>query len=374
MTDHDETQAHHGGPNGNGNGHRERNRHTFELFRRHPANPILSVADWPYPANTVFNPGAVQLPSGETLLLVRVEDRRGLSHLTIARSADGLTDWRVDPAPTISPEPDGFPEELWGIEDPRIVWLPEIEQYAITYTAYSRTGPLVALMLTRDFVSFERKGPIMPPEDKDSAFFPRRIAGRWALIHRPVPMQGKANMWLSFSPDLKHWGDHMVLMEARDGAYWDAGKIGLSPPPVETSEGWLVIYHGVRSTPAGALYRAGLALLDLDDPRRVILRGDEWVFGPEAPYELAGDVENVVFPCGVTTDVAQDQLRIYYGASDTSVAVATARISELLQWLRDHTTKQRPRRRAGDYGPLGGGIDRTRAHGRAGTVEAAGAH
>ncbi|CAN5484956.1 glycosidase [soil metagenome] len=351
MTDQDETHAAYRAPNGSG--HRERNRHTFELFHRHPANPILSVADWPYPANTVFNPGAVRLPDGETLLLVRVEDRRGLSHLTIARSADGLSNWRIDSSPTIPADPQGHPEELWGIEDPRIVWLPEIEQYAITYTAYSRTGPLVALMLTRDFRSFDRRGPIMPPEDKDSAFFPRRVAGRWALIHRPVPTQGKANMWLSFSPDLKHWGDHMVLMEARDGAYWDAGKIGLSPPPVETSEGWLVIYHGVRHTPAGALYRTGLALLDLDDPRRVILRGDEWVFGPEAPYELAGDVENVVFPCGATSDLERDELRIYYGASDTSVAVATARISELIQWLRDHTTKHVPRRRAGDYGPLG---------------------
>ncbi len=106
-----------------------------ELFRRHPGNPILTAADWPYPANSVFNAGATRLPHGETVLLVRVEDRRGISHLTVARSADGIGDWRIDPKPTLRPRPKAYPEELWGIEDPRIVYLPDIEQYAITYTA-----------------------------------------------------------------------------------------------------------------------------------------------------------------------------------------------------------------------------------------------
>ena len=119
--------------------------------------------------------------------------------------------------------------------------------------------------MTDDFKTFDRYGAILPPEDKDAAFFPRRFGGRWALIHRPVPgiAGAKANMWLSFSPDLENWGEHCVLLEARDGAWWDARKIGLSPQPIETSEGWLVVYHGVRGTAAGALYRVGLALLDL---------------------------------------------------------------------------------------------------------------
>jgi len=305
------------------------------MFSRHFNNPILTSADWPYAANTVFNPGAVQLENGETLLLVRVEDRRGISHLTAARSSDGFTGWKVDPVPTLLPSPEIFQEELWGIEDPRITWMPEIAKYAITYTAYSRNGPLVALALTEDFRVFERCGPIMPPEDKDAALFPHRLRGRWALIHRPVPNApgAKANIWLSFSPDLRHWGDHMVLMEAREGALWDAGKIGLSPPPIETSEGWLIIYHGVRNTAAGAIYRLGLALLDRDDPCVVLRRGEEWVFGPEESYELMGDVPNVVFPGGVVVDSASDELRMYYGAADTCVAVATAKVSELVEWL-----------------------------------------
>jgi predicted GH43/DUF377 family glycosyl hydrolase len=341
-----------GRPNGGRNGHLRR------MFTRYFANPILTAADWPYAANTVFNPGAVRLANGETLLLVRVEDRRGVSHLTTARSADGLAGWTVDPVATLQPNPEVYQEEVWGIEDPRITWMPEIAKYGITYTAYSRNGPLVALALTEDFRVFERCGPIMPPEDKDAALFPRRLGGRWALIHRPVPnTPAKANIWLSFSPDLKHWGDHMVLFEARDGSYWDAGKIGLSPPPIETSEGWLIIYHGVRHTPAGAIYRLGLALLDHDDPCTVLRRGEEWVFGPEEPYELMGDVPNVVFPCGVVVDDAIDELRMYYGASDTCVAVATAKVSELLEWLLTCCPPHPPRLRAGEHGHLQLGVN-----------------
>jgi predicted GH43/DUF377 family glycosyl hydrolase len=174
---------------------------------------------------------------------------------------------------------------------------------------------------------------IILPEDKDAALLPHRFKGRWALIHRPVS-GSRANMWLSYSPDLKHWGDHCVMLEARRGAWWDANKIGLSPQPVETAEGWLVVYHGVRMTLAGCLYRLGLALFDLEDPARLIRRGDEWVFGPHEPYERMGDVGDVVFPCGVTHDEATDELRMYYGAADTAIALATANVNDLLDWLK----------------------------------------
>lgn len=307
-----------------------------ELFHRYPGNPILTADTWPYRANTVFNAGATLLDNGDTLLLVRVEDRRGISHLTAARSADGFSKWQIDAQPTLLPDPDHYPEEHWGIEDPRITWVPELERYAIAYTAYSTSGPLVSLALTRDFSTFERQGVVMPPEDKDAALFPRRFNGRWGLIHRPVSNfpPGRANIWLSFSPDLRHWGDHTLIIEARRGAWWDANKIGLSPQPLETTEGWLIIYHGVRLTAAGCLYRLGLALLDLDDPRRLIRRSDEWVFGPVESYERVGDVGDVVFPCGATYWPESDELRLYYGAADTAIAVATARMRELLDWLR----------------------------------------
>jgi predicted GH43/DUF377 family glycosyl hydrolase len=222
------------------------------------------------------------------------------------------------------------------VEDARIVRLESLGLFAVTYTAYSRAGPLVALAMTEDFQTFERHGTIMSPEDKDAAFFPRQFGGRWALIHRPVPHTAgaKANMWLSFSPDLRNWGDHHVLLEARDGAWWDAGKIGLSTQPIETAEGWLIVYHGVRETPAGSLYRVGLALLDLEDPLQVLRRGDEWVVGPCAMYEVTGDIPNVVFPCGAILDAASGELRLYYGAADSCVGLMTAQISEVLDWLR----------------------------------------
>ncbi|HET9682241.1 MAG TPA: hypothetical protein VFP19_09400 [Candidatus Limnocylindrales bacterium] len=303
------------------------------LFVRSAANPILTAADVPYPANTVFNPGATRL-AAETVLLVRVEDLRGISHLHAVRSADGETDWRFDPEPLLKADVDRDPEETWGCEDPRLTWLPEREEWAIAYTAYSRRGPLVSLATTRDFRTVRRLGPVMPPEDKDAALFPRRFRGRWAMIHRPSPLRGGAHMWLSYSPDLRHWGDHKLLLEARDGAWWDAGKIGLGPPPLETPDGWLIMYHGVRLTADGPIYRAGLALLDLDDPGTVVHRLDEWVFGPDAPYEISGDVGRVVFPCGWVHDEARDRLLLYYGAADTVVGLATARFSDVLAAVR----------------------------------------
>ncbi len=304
------------------------------LIVRHGGNPILTAAQWPYPVNTVFNAGATRLPDGSTLLLCRVEQRSGISHLCAARSVDGISGWVIDPQPTLAPEPERYPEELWGIEDPRITWVPELNRYAVAYTSYSRGGPGVSLALTQDFRTFERYGVVMPPEDKDAALLPRRIGGHWALIHRPVTTWRGAHIWISYSPDLRHWGSHHLILAAREGAWWDSNKIGLSPPPIETPEGWLLIYHGVRQTAAGCLYRLGLALFDLEVPERCLLRGDDWIFAPEEPYERHGDVANVVFPCGYTVGPDGDRLCLYYGCADTCIGLATASIRQLLDWLR----------------------------------------
>ena len=311
------------------------NNHHPELFVRHKLNPILTAADWPYPIHSVFNAGATLLQDGTTLLLCRVEDRRGHSHLCVARSVNGINNWQIDSQPTLSADPENFPEELWGIEDPRITYVPELKKYAVVYTAFSSGGPGVALALTEDFHTFERYGMIMPPEDKDAALLPHRIGGYWAMIHRPVSYPG-AHIWMSYSPDLRHWGSHKLILEARRGAWWDANKIGLSPPPIETPQGWLVIYHGVRQTAAGSIYRLGLALFDLHTPEHCLKRSDEWVFGPEERYEQRGDVGNVVFPCGYTIAPDGDTLHLYYGAADTSIALATGSIRALLEWLEQH--------------------------------------
>ncbi len=309
----------------------------LRLLKRHPDNPLLTAFDWPYFVNTVFNAGAARLPSGETVLLCRVEDCSGLSHLCVARSVNGVTNWKIEPMPTLTPDLDNHPEELWGIEDPRVVWAPELESFVVTYTCHSQRGPGVSLALTKDFREFERIGIVMPPEDKDAALLSRRIGGRWAMIHRPVPRIGRAHIWMSFSPDLRHWGDHTVVLKARRGGWWDAGKIGLSPPLIETPEGWLMMYHGVRVTAGGCLYRLGLALFDLDDPTQCMLRSTKWIFGPEADYERTGDVGDIVFPCGYTISDDGDAISLYYGAADTSISLATGRITEMLDWLKKNS-------------------------------------
>jgi predicted GH43/DUF377 family glycosyl hydrolase len=269
-----------------------------------------------------------------------VEDRRGLSHLTAARSPNGVDGWVIDPQPTLPADPEHYPEELWGVEDPRITYVPELDQYMIAYTAFSRGGAGVALASTEDFVHFERYGMIMQPEDKDACLLPKRINGRWALIHRPAGMMA-AHMWISYSNDFVTWGAHKLMLEARLGGWWDATKIGLSCPPIETARGWLTIYHGVKRNAAGAIYRLGLALFDLENPEQCVARGDDWIFSPEESYERRGDVDNVVFPCGYTLGPDGDTVRLYYGAADTSIALASGSLKAMLAWL-DEFGKESP--------------------------------
>ncbi|MBL7189282.1 MAG: glycosidase [Phycisphaerae bacterium] len=300
-----------------------------DLFERYVGNPIMTADNWPYATNAVFNPAAAKL-NNETLLLVRVEDMRGFSHLTVARSADGFTNWEIDPTPTMQADQNSREEE-WGLEDPRIVWLEEQKQFAVTYVSFSEGGPVVSLAITKNFKTFARLGGLLPPEDKDACLFPRRFNGRFALIHRPI-VRGEAHMWISFSPDLKHWGDHRPLIKTRH-AYWDGQRVGLACQPIETPQGWLMFYHGVRNTTAGAIYRVGLALLDLNSPWKVLRRGDEWVLGPSAPYERIGDVSDVVFPNGAIVQKETDQIHLYYGAADSTIAVATAKMSNCVDYI-----------------------------------------
>lgn len=304
----------------------------LELFKRYSKNPIITIKDIPFKANSVFNAGATKYKD-ETILLMRVEDMRGISNLTIARSKNGYDEWVIDEQPTLVPEPEIFPEEIWGIEDPRITYLEDLKKYAITYTAYSNGGPLVSLAFTEDFVTFEKVGAILPPEDKDAALFPVKFKNRWVLIHRPIisTPYNAAHIWISYSPDLLHWGEHRILIRARYGAWWDANKIGLSPPPLYTPEGWIILYHGVKKTAGGSIYRLGLALLDKDDPSKVLKRSDEWIFGPREYYEREGDVDDVVFPCGWIVD--GDEVRLYYGAADTSIALAVGSLKEIKEYL-----------------------------------------
>ncbi|MBU2530922.1 MAG: glycosidase [Elusimicrobia bacterium] len=288
---------------------------------------------WPYPINTVFNPAAAEV-NGETVLLARIENKFGISHLTVARSKDGITNWKINKSPSIEPD-DKRPEEELGVEDPRITWMEELKLWAITYTAYSKDCPLVSLATTKDFKTFKKMGPILRQIDKDAALFPKRINGRWAIIHRPyLDPAVPAHMWMSFSPDLKHWGDSQIFMRARKGNAWDGAKLGICPEPIETPDGWLILYHGVRETCYGSIYRIGLALLDLKEPWKVLHRSKDWVMTPLAPYELLGDVGNVIFAGGWIHDKKKGTLCIYYGGADTCIALASAKMKDVLSYIK----------------------------------------
>jgi predicted GH43/DUF377 family glycosyl hydrolase len=280
----------------------------------------------------VFNPAAVAV-GDETVLLARVEDRRGISHLTVARSANGADGWSVAADALLAPADDS-PTEQWGFEDPRIVWIDELDRYVITCTAYGPAGPAVFLATTEDFASVERYGIVRQPDDKNAALLPHRIDGRWVLFHRPkTEFGGRGEIFVSRSADLFSWSTPEPVLQPRTGAWWDSLRIGLGPPPLRTDHGWLLIYHGVKDTVGGEVYRVGLALLDLDEPTRVLRRLPSWVLAPTAPPERTGDVPNVVFPCGLIHEPESDELRLYYGAADTSICLATAQLEAVLEAL-----------------------------------------
>ena len=186
------------------------------LFQRYRGNPILSPNRWPYTVNAVMNAGAAEV-NGTTVLLCRVEDRRGLSHLAVARSADGLSNWVVEQPPLLEPEP-GVVHDSWGLEDARLTWVPELDRWVIAYTSFGPGGPGLSLATTADFHSVERLGMVRAPEDKNGALLPRRIGDHFVLLHRPAAaLTGRSDIWLSRSTDL-HVGAAGPVMEAAPAA------------------------------------------------------------------------------------------------------------------------------------------------------------
>lgn len=249
-----------------------------------------------------------------------------ISHLRVARSKDGVN-VTIASAPAIAA---ATRYEAYGVEDPRIT---EIDgTYWINYTAVSSYGIATALASTRDFRVFERHGIIFPPDNRDVTIFPERIGGQFAALHRPMPSGGglaKPTIWLARSPDMRSWGQHEFVAEARDGM-WDDAKIGGGAVPVRVQAGsrsaWLAIYHGVTASPIS--YALGALLLDGTDPARVIGRSREPILRPETPYEREGFFGGVVFTCGAL--VEGDQVRVYYGAADGVTAVADLSLAEIL--------------------------------------------
>lgn len=295
------------------------------VVKRYEKNPILTKDDVPYPVATVHNAGVVK-HNGKYVMLFRSHLKNGRSVIGIAESINGF-DFKVRPEPFITPAKSGvFAQyEEYGVEDPRITRLDGA--YFITYSAYSRHGVRIALAKTVDFEQVEKISLITHADFRNVVLFPEKIGGRYARLDRPHSEISPWSIWISYSPDLVHWGDSRVVLKPAC-YHWDEMKVGPGAPPVKTEQGWLDIYHGVFKTMDGAVYRLGAALHDLADPSRILGVADEWILQPEDPWEITGYVHNVVFCCGAVPE-PDGTLKLYWGGADSVMCAGTASIDEL---------------------------------------------
>lgn len=241
----------------------------------------------------------------------RVLNLTSLSHLRIARSADGIH-FTVDEKPAIEPTAE---EESWGMEDPRITKIEDV--YYINYTSVTENGPATSLISTKDFVDYQRHGIIFAPENKDVTIFPEKINGMYVAFNRPVPCGiGAPEMWIAKSPDLFHWGEqkHFCGLSKDDRESWDNGRIGGGAVPFKTDRGWVKIYHAADQNDR---YCLGAFLLDLEDPSVVLAKTAAPILEPQEDYERNGFFGNVVFTCGCL--VKGERVIIYYGAADDKI-------------------------------------------------------
>ena len=296
------------------------------LIKRYNKNPILTKDDVPYPVATVHNAGIVKFRN-RYMMIFRSHQLNGRSILGLAESDDGYN-FRVNEKPFMTPAADGIFKEYeeYGLEDPRIIFLEG--EYLITYSAYSRHGVRIGLAKTRDFKSIDRFSLITEADYRNVVIFPEKFKGLYARLDRPHSEISPWSIWISYSPDLRFWGESRLVMKPAQ-YHWDEMKIGPGAPPIKTSRGWLNIYHGVFPTMDGSVYRLGAALHDLQDPSKIIAVGDEWILQPEEVYEITGYVHNVVFTCGAVPE-DDGSVKIYWGGADTVMCVGTADLNDLV--------------------------------------------
>jgi len=296
------------------------------IIKRYEKNPILTKHDVPYPVETVHNAAVIKYQENY-IMLFRSHLRNGRSIIGIAKSDDGFS-FTVKPEPFLVPASKGiFSEyEEYGVEDPRIC--PLDGQYYITYSAYSRHGVRIALTRTDDFKQIERMAFITQCDYRNVVLFPQKFGGHYVRLDRPHTGISPWSIWISYSPDLIHWGNSRVVIKPQQ-YHWDEMKIGPGAPPIKTEYGWLNIYHGVFKTMDGSIYRLGVALHQLDDPAKVIGVSDDWILQPEDPWEVTGYVHNVVFTCGAVPE-DDGTVKIYWGGADTVMCVGSAYIKDLV--------------------------------------------
>ena len=297
------------------------------LVKRYEGNPILTKNDVPYPVETVHN-AAVIKHGGQYIMLFRAHRRNGRSIIGIADSEDGYH-FDVRPEPFMIPAKSGAFSiyEQFGVEDPRVCKIGDT--YYITYSCYSKHGVRIGLARTSDFKKVDRVALITQADHRNVVLFPQKFDGRYVRLDRPHSEISPWSMWISYSPDLIHWGASELLIKP-ETYHWDEMKIGPGATPFRTDQGWLNIYHGVFPTMNGAVYRLGVALHDLEDPARIIGIADEWILQPEDPWEITGYVGNVVFTCGAVPE-NDGTVKIYWGGADSVMCVGVAQIQELVE-------------------------------------------
>lgn len=302
---------------------------------RYSRNPIIPHDLIPT-SNSIFNSAVV--PYGDGFAGVfRCDDKRRYMQIHAGRSADGVN-WTIEPERIHWQPADERAAEINEFVyayDPRVAWIED--RYYVTW-CNGYHGPTIGVGYTHDFETFIQMENAFLPFNRNGVLFPRKIGGRFGMLSRPsdnghTPF---GDITYSESPDMVHWGRHRYVMGTKPG--WQHTKIGAGPIPIETREGWLLIYHGVLTSCNGFVYSFGAALLDLDEPWKVIARGEPYLLAPQAPYERVGDVPNVAFPCAALVDADTGRMAIYYGGADTVVALAFGYVDEIVEFVKTHSS------------------------------------
>jgi predicted GH43/DUF377 family glycosyl hydrolase len=303
------------------NGHSD-----FDVICRDEGNPLIRLGDLPFRCGDIWNAGIVRF-EGRYLMLLTIETLQGRYCIYKALSDDGCR-FEVEPEPWLAPSDDGRGEyETVGVRDPRITAVDG--EYFICYVADGDHGLRIGLTRTKDFSTCQPLEYATQVDVKNGAMFPGKLDGDYLLLHRPCD---GASIWLSRSKDLEFWGEEVAVMTPR-GGFWDSDRIGAAAPPIAIEQGWLLIYYGQKATSAGPLVRLGAAVLDRDDPARVLGRSNIPILSPRERYERIGDIPNVVFSCGALLE--EQRLTIYYGASDSCICRGEARLEDILDVCRE---------------------------------------
>ena len=299
-----------------------------DVVWRSSRNPVIP-RDLIPSSNSIFNSAVVPFGSGFAGVF-RCDDRRRYMQLHGGRSKDGI-DWEIedDRIAWVSDEPE-IGQWVYGY-DPRVCWIED--RYYITW-CNGYHGPTIGVGYTHDFETFHQLENAFLPYNRNGVLFPRKINGKFAMLSRPSDRGHTpwGDMFYSESPDICHWGHHRFVMGTKPG--WQSTKIGAGPIPIETTEGWLLIYHGVLTSCNGFVYSAGAALLDIDQPWKVMYRTAPYILSPQELYECVGDVPNVVFPCAALFDAPTGRIAIYYGAADTVTGLAYTQVDELIEFVK----------------------------------------